>query len=316
MHLSFPCTNAIFIQHYSILHYEQNKVPNTHIYTHTHKHNRFKCLVDGIQVTDSDYNIGSTSNGFNVRTKNGPLKDELIRQIIRHRFIEQERDSLWKFKAPTLQKSVVAIMKLLVDINNNKLDQLLKRVNVVEEFFELRRAHPDKIKEYNNLWLNWMKRNYRRRVDGGVHDQGNRMTSATEQSNLLQTSDFINKVDRNNARNETNRRNNDDDDDENLASNPWTRQAASERKKRKAQRMANANALKRDGGAATSKSIDVEYNNNNNRSSKVANMKKELKQMNQLANTFSVGSAPYRNEIDSGAFDASVSYRIDLPQVH
>ena len=33
-------------------------------------------------------------------------------------------------------------------------------------------------------------------------------------------------------------------------------------------------------------------------------------------NTFSVGSAPYRNEIDSGAFDASVSCRIDLPQVH
>ena len=161
-----------------------------------------------------------------------------------------------------------------------------------------------------------MKRNYRRRVDGGVRDQGNRMTSATEQSNLLQTSDFINKVDRNNARNEKNRRNN-NDDDENLASNPWTRQAASERKKRKAQRMANVNALKGDGGAATSKSIDVEYNNNNNnnRSSKVANMKKELKQMNQLANTFSVGSAPYRNEIDSGAFDASVSYRIDLSKV-
>ena len=46
-------------------------------------------------------------------------------------------------------------------------------------------------------------------------------------------------------------------------------------------------------------------------------MKKELKQMNQLANTFSVGSAPYRNEIDSGAFDASVSYTDfnDLPKV-
>ena len=68
-----------------ILYYEQNKVPNTHMYTYT-QHNRFKSLVDGIQVTDSDYNIGSTSNGFNVRTKNGPLKDELIRQIIRHRF--------------------------------------------------------------------------------------------------------------------------------------------------------------------------------------------------------------------------------------
>ena len=70
----------------------------------------FQCLINGIQVEDTDNAGYVTSNSYNSRTKNGPLKDELVRQIVRHRFIEAERDRLWKFKAPTLQKSVVKSM--------------------------------------------------------------------------------------------------------------------------------------------------------------------------------------------------------------
>ena len=59
---------------------------------------------------------------------------------------EVERDCLWKVKSPQLQKTVVNILKLIVDINSRKLDQLLRRVNGVDEMFELRRAHPDKVR--------------------------------------------------------------------------------------------------------------------------------------------------------------------------
>ena len=117
-------------------------------------------MVDGIRG-----NNGTSTNIDAAETRNGPLKDELVRQIIRHRLIEVERDCLWKVKSPQLQKTVVNILKLIVDINSRKLDQLLRRVNVVDEMFELRRAHPDKVKEYNALWLMWAKRNYRKRLN-------------------------------------------------------------------------------------------------------------------------------------------------------
>ena len=117
-------------------------------------------MVDGIRGVN-----GSSIDYDTIKRRNGPLKDELIRQIIRHRVIEAERDCLWRVKSPKLQKSVVNVLKLIVDINSRKLDQLLRRINVVDEIFELRRAYPDKVKEYNALWLTWAKRNYRKRLN-------------------------------------------------------------------------------------------------------------------------------------------------------
>jgi hypothetical protein len=200
-------------------------------------------------------------------------------------FIEAERDRLWKFKAPTLQKSVVKNLKLAIDINNNKLDQVLKRVNVMEEFFELRRAYPDKIKEYNDLWLNWMKRNYRKRLS---NERDNNDTNVSAHSNLLQAKDFINKVDANNVKRQTYI----DHDGNPVAnfSNPWTRQAASDRKKRKAQRTgSNTNKAKTPSSPVISKSMDGVSDTK----SKVAGARKGLKQMNQLARSFAfVTKAP------------------------
>ena len=163
--------------------------------------------------------------GYKCSPKSGhnPLREEMTRQLLRFNVVQSERERLWTFKVPHLQRTVVTVLRLLVDMGHARLDAAMKLINVPAEALQLRRQYPDRVLELDRVWKQWLQANYRRRAAGE--------TTAPFDREVVETERVVERI----AKTSENADNMMAENDENAA-NPWAKRQREDRIGRAAKR--------------------------------------------------------------------------------
>merc|ERR1712166_988928 len=87
------------------------------------------------------------------------LRDELLSLIQKYDVISSERGRLWRFKNIRLQKTVVQVLQLMIQLGPGRggsLDRtLIQNAGVPVELIEMERRYPERITEINEAWRTW-----------------------------------------------------------------------------------------------------------------------------------------------------------------
>ena len=70
--------------------------------------------------------VDVTGHKCSPESGHNPLREEMTRQLLRFNVVQSERERLWTFKVPHLQRTVVTVLRLLVDMGHARLSLCMK----------------------------------------------------------------------------------------------------------------------------------------------------------------------------------------------